>query len=130
VLSDRIGRLPVLWGAVGLSAVGALLLVPATTVALILIGGGVMSVGSGLFAAANWALTADLTSRGAGGRFFGLLAVATGGAAVLAGLFGVLVDRAGYNALFVVTALLFAGSAVVLPRATQIAHAAHAAAAG
>jgi MFS family permease len=130
VLSDRIGRLPVLWGAAGLSAVGALLLVPATTVALILIGGGVMSVGSGLFAAANWALTADLTPRGAGGRFFGLLAVATGGAAALAGLFGVLVDRAGYNPLFVVTALLFAGSAVVLPRAAQIARAAHAATAG
>jgi MFS family permease len=123
-LSDRMGRLPLLWVAAGLSVLGALLLIPATGVALILIGGSVMSIGSGLFASANWALTADLTPTGAGGRFFGLLALATGGAAALAGLFGPLVDLpTGYNPLFVVAALTFAGSAVVLPRAAQIARA-------
>lgn len=121
VLSDRIGRLPVLWGAAALSALGALLFIPATTVPLILVGGSIMSAGSGLFASANWALTADLTPHGTGGRSFGLLAVATGGAAALAGLFGILVDRAGYTPLFVVAAVAFALSAVVLPRHTDIA---------
>jgi MFS family permease len=121
-LSDRLGRLPLLWLAAGLSAAGVLLLIPATSVALIVLGGSVMSIGSGLFASANWALTADLTPQGAGGRFFGVLALATGGAAALAGLFGPLVDAGGYTALFLVTALTFAGSAVVLPRAAQIAH--------
>jgi len=130
VLSDRMGRLPVLWGGALLSALGALLLVPASTVTIILMGGSIMSMGSGLFASANWALAADLTPRAAGGRFFGLLALATGGAAALAGLFGILVDRAGYNPLFIVTALIFAGSAVALPRAAQVARAVHSAASG
>ncbi len=130
VLSDRIGRLPVLWAGALLSALGAFLLVPASTVTTILMGGSIMSMGSGLFASANWALAADLTPRGAGGRFFGLLALATGGAAALAGLFGILVDRAGYNPLFIVTALIFAGSAVALPRAAQVARAVPSAASG
>ena len=123
-LSDRVGRLPVLWGAALLSALGTLLFIPATTVLLILIGGSIMSIGSGLFAAANWALTADLTSHGTGGRAFGLLAVATGGAAALAGLFGILVDRAGYNPLFLITALTFALSAMALPQRAAITAAA------
>ncbi len=41
----------------------------------------------------------------------------------MAGLFGPLVDSAGYNPLFLVSALTFASSAVVLPRAAQIARA-------
>jgi MFS family permease len=109
-LSDRIGRLPVQWAAAGLSVLGVLLLIPASDVPLIFVGGTIMSIGSGLFASANWALTADLTPKGAGGRFFGLLALATGGAAAAAGLFGPLVDHAGFNLLFLVTALSFAAA--------------------
>jgi hypothetical protein len=51
------------------------------------------------------------------------LALATGGAAAVAGLFGPLVDHAGYNPLFLVTGLSFPISAAVLPRAAQVAHA-------
>lgn len=121
LLSDRIGRLPVLWAAGGLSALGALLLIPAGTMLGIAVGGIVMSIGSGLFASANWALTADLTPSGEGGRFFGLLALATGGAAAAAGLFGPLVDHVGYSALFVAAAVAFGGSVALLPRAAIVA---------
>jgi MFS family permease len=124
MVSDRIGRMPVLWAAAVLSALGALLLVPANTIAMVFIGGTIMSVGSGLFASANWALTADLTPAGGGGRIYGLLALATGGAAAIAGLLGPLVDYAGYTPLFVVSAVTFSLSAVFLPRAAEVAHAA------
>ncbi len=87
-----------------------------------------MSIGSGLFASANWALTADLTPTGAGGRFFGLLALATGGGAAVAGLYGSVVDVYGYSPLFLVAALTFVGSAAILPRAALIARVAGAAA--
>lgn len=121
LLSDRIGRQPVLVAAAVLSAVGALVFIPASSLGAIMLGGVVMSVGSGLFASANWALTADMTPMGAGGRFFGVLALATGGAAAFAGLFGPLVDHAGYTPLFIVAAATYCASVAVLPRTVPAA---------
>jgi len=115
-LSDRVGRLPVLWVAGIASAIGVVILIPATTLPLIYVGGAVMSLGSGLFASANWALAADLAPAGNGGRFFGLLALATGGAAALAGLLGPLVDYAGYDALFALAAVFFVVGVAIIPR--------------
>jgi len=117
LLSDRVGRLPVLWVAGVASAIGALMFIPATTLPLIYVGGAIMSVGSGLFASANWALAADLAPAGNGGRFFGLLALATGGASALAGLLGPLVDYAGYDALFILSAVCFVVGVAIIPRA-------------
>ena len=114
-LSDRIGRVPVLWVAAATSALGTLLLIPASSLGGIFAGGLIMSIGSGLFASANWALSADLTPKGNGGRFFGLVALATGGATAVAGLLGPVVDHLGFTALFLVAAGAFAGSVVVLP---------------
>lgn len=116
MLSDRFGRLPILWAAGAFSAAGVLILIPAASLPLIVTGGAVMSVGSGLFASANWALAADLAPAGQGGRFFGVVALATGGATAAAGLFGPLIDHGGYNTLFVVAALAFCISTVLLPR--------------
>lgn len=121
LLSDRIGRQPVLVAAAVLSAGGTLLFIPASSLGAIMLGGMIMSIGSGLFASANWALTADMTPAGGGGRYFGLLALATGGAAAIAGLFGPLVDYAGYTPLFAVAALTFCASVVVLPRSLPVA---------
>lgn len=121
LLSDRIGRQPVLVAAGVLSAAGVLVFIPANSLWAIMLGGVIMSVGSGLFASANWALTADMTPAGAGGRFFGMLALATSGAAALAGLFGPLVDRSGYTSLFVVAAVACFASAIVLPRTAPTA---------
>jgi MFS family permease len=123
-LSDRVGRLPLLWIGAGLSAVGVLALIPATSLSVIYAGALVMAFGSGLFASADWALTADITPKGAGGRFFGLYAIATGGASAVAGLLGPVLDLAGYTPLFVIAALAFGVSGVVLPRAVQMARAA------
>ncbi len=114
-ISDRVGRLPVLWIAGAASAIGVALLIPAHTLPMVYLGGAIMSLGSGLFASANWALAADLAPVGKGGRFFGLLALATGGASALAGLLGPLVDYEGYNALFAVAAVFFIAGVVIIP---------------
>ena len=107
-------------GAV-VSMAGVLLLIPAGNAATILLGGGVMAMGSAAFASANWASTADVVPPAEAARYFGLANFGTAGAAAAAGLFGPLVDWAnrhwpggGYNVLFIVAALLFVASVAPL----------------
>ena len=85
--------------------------------------GGLMALGSAAFAAANWALTADVVPPAEAARFFGLANFGTAGAAAAAGLFGPVVDWAnaigpgagyGYTLLFVASAFVFIASAFAL----------------
>ncbi len=115
--ADRWGRGALMVAGATLSMVGVLLLIPAGSGATILLGGGIMALGSAAFASANWASTADVAPPAEAARYFGLANVGTAGAAAAAGLFGPLVDWAnnrwpdgGYNVLFVVAALLFVAS--------------------
>jgi hypothetical protein len=80
-----------------------------------------MALGSAAFAAANWAMTADLAPPQQAGRFFGLANVGVAGAAAAAGLFGPLVDAGnsfqpglGFSAVFVIGALAFGLSVLAL----------------
>ena len=120
-LADRFGRTPLMLTGAVLSAAGALWLIFVGSSLQILLSGGLMAIGSAAFASANWALAADLAPPHEAARFFGLANLGTAGAAAVAGLFGPLVDwangltpGAGYSALFVMAALAFAASAVVL----------------
>lgn len=120
-LADRIGRMPLMIAGAVLSTAGVLWLTFAGNSLQILLAGGLMALGSAAFASANWACTADLVPPSEAARFFGLANLGTAGAAAAAGLFGPLVDwgngvtaGAGYSALFVMSALAFATSAVVL----------------
>ena len=115
--ADRWGRGTVMAAGAVLSMVGVLLLIPAGSAATILLGGGVMALGTAAFASANWASTADVAPAAEAARYFGLANFGTAGAAAAAGLFGPVVDWAnrhwpggGYNVLFVVAALLFVAS--------------------
>jgi MFS family permease len=126
--TDRLGRTPLMVAGALLSAAGVLLLIPARSAALIFAGGAVMALGSAMFAAANWARTADLAPVDEAARFFGLANIGTAGAAAAAGLLGPLVDwgnaaapGAGYTALFVAAALAFAGSIAALRGAERAA---------
>jgi len=119
--ADRWGSLPLMLFGAGASAAGVLLLVVATTLAQIFIFGALLAVGSGAFAAANWALTTDLAPREEAARYMGLANFGTAGAAAAAGLAGPLVDwgnaqgtGAGYVVLFVGAALAFGSSALAL----------------
>ena len=102
------------------SAVGAVLLMTAGTAATIVAFGGLMSVGSAAFAAANWKLTADAVPRDEAARFLGIANVGTAGAAAAAGLLGPVADVSrslapglGYDAIFLGAVVAFAASIAV-----------------
>lgn len=120
-LADRFGRTALMIAGSVLSAAGVLWLIFAGGSLQILLSGGLMAFGSAAFASANWAGTADLAPPQEAARFLGLANLGTAGAAAAAGLFGPLVDwangmapGAGYSVLFVVSALAFTASAIVL----------------
>ena len=113
-LADRVGRVPLMVAGGLLSAAGALPLIWAGSRLEIALFGSLMGLGSAAFASANWALTADLAPKAEAARFFGLANFGTGGAAAVAGLFGPLVDTAGFPPLFMVATASFLASIVVL----------------
>lgn len=119
--ADRIGRMPSMVAGAVLSAAGVLLLALAGSATQIFLFGGLMAIGTAAFAAANWALTADLAPPDEAARFLGLANLGTAGAGAAAGLFGPLVDWAngvapgtGYTVLFVTAGLTFIASAAAL----------------
>ena len=102
---------------------GCLLLIGAQDGGHILLGGGLMAIGSAGFSAANWALTADLAPRSQTAQYFALANVGTAGAAASAGLLGPLIDwgntlapGGGYTALFALGSLAMAASPAPLFR--------------
>jgi MFS-type transporter involved in bile tolerance (Atg22 family) len=114
-LADRWGRKPLMIAGGLLSTAGVLGLIGAASSAAILGFGLLMSLGSGAFAGANWAATADMAPEDQGGRYFGLANLGAGGAAAAAGLFGPLIDAGDglvpggrYSVLFTGAALAFA----------------------
>ncbi len=107
VLSDHIGRKKLVIASGLLGAVGALLLVSATSLTMVMVDGAVIGVSIGIFLSVNWAWAVDLIPAGYGGRYLGISNIATAGAGVLAGIGGVLLDNlnaqaanAGYPALY------------------------------
>jgi MFS family permease len=109
--ADRIARIRLMEGGAALTAAGALLLIWAGTSTQIFVFGGVMAVGNAAFAAANWAMTADVVPDDGAARFMGIANLGTMGAAAVAGLLGPVVDAlnrgrpgAGYTILFAVSA--------------------------
>jgi DHA1 family tetracycline resistance protein-like MFS transporter len=122
-LSDRLGRLPVLFATVALGVVGMVGIGVAPTPLLVGAAGICLAVGVGAFQAVNWALLSDDVPEGEGARAFGLANVATAGAGALAGLFGPLVDLTDavlpggtYQLTFGLAALIVVASVLPLRR--------------
>ena len=120
--SDRWGRKRVVILSGILGAIGALLLMSATTMTMVLIDGGLVGLSMGIFLTASWAWGADLMPAGEGGRYFGISNIATAGAGVLAGAGGFMLDffnaqspNGGYAVLFLAAAVCYVvGTVVVL----------------
>ncbi|HEX2058406.1 MAG TPA: MFS transporter [Actinomycetota bacterium] len=120
-LADRIGRRTVMLAGALASAVGVALFPAAPSIALLMVFGALMAVGSAAFAAANWAFTADHVPPSAAGRSFGIANLATVGAAAVAGLCGLVIDAAdpgggAFTAFFLLASALFLLSAGVVRR--------------
>lgn len=121
VLSDRWGRkgLIVLSGILG--AIGALVLLTATTMPIVFIAGAIIGVGIGIFLSVNWAWGADLIPADAGGRLLGISNIATAGAGVVAGAGGWMLDffnaqspNLGYTALYLSAAVCYVVGTVIV----------------
>jgi MFS family permease len=72
---------------------------------MVLAFGALMAVGSAAFGSASWAMLADLTRSAHAGQLMGLANVGTAGAAAAAGLFGFVVDGAGFDPAFALAAV-------------------------
>lgn len=120
-LSDRWGRkvLTVLSGVLG--AIGAFLLVSATTLTQVYIDGAFIGVSIGIFLSVNWAWATDLVPAEESGRFLGISNLATAGSGVVAGMGGYVLDyfnaqtqNSGYPVLFMTAAACYLlGTAMV-----------------
>jgi MFS family permease len=108
-LADRRRHQHLMLAGSVLAAAGVLLLVPAAGLAGVLAGGLVMSVGTAAFVTANWAATTGLVPAAEAGRLMGIANLGTAAAAAAAGLFGPLLDAAG----FAVVLALVAGIALM-----------------
>lgn len=123
-LADKYGRKPVMLAAGVVALIGAVLLLLVRTQGLLTIAGAVIGMGVGIFLSASWALATDIVPKGEAARYLGIANIATcigSGMARLLG--GVLIDpinralgssSSGYFLLFVLTAVFFLASTLVL----------------
>jgi Na+/melibiose symporter-like transporter len=124
LLSDRLGRrrLNLLAGAVIAPAIFSLIF--AHSVTMLLIFGGMIGAGVGVFLSANWALATDLIPQEEAGKYLGLTNLATAGSSAIGRLAGPLIDGVnalrpgaylGYPALFILASLsVVVGTLLVL----------------
>jgi MFS family permease len=103
-LADRFGRRPLMLGGGAIGAIGIALLPAVGSPETLVLIGALMAVGSAAFGSASWAMLADLSPSARAGRLMGLANIGTAAAAAGAGLFGLLVDAAGYGPAFAIAA--------------------------
>ena len=121
LISDRVGRKPLLFLSGLLGAVGvAGLAVVRGEVGLLALA-GLLGLAVGAFLSTSWALATDLVPPGEEARYLGLANLATAGAAALSRLAGPLIDllnrygpALGYFALLALCALYFLGGSLLL----------------
>lgn len=125
-LSDRVGRRPLIVAAavIGILGLGALFF--ASVFWVTLVGGGLLGVAYGAFAAASWALGTDLVKPGEEAKYLGLTNLATTSGGALVALMGFLIDSfnatlpgLGYQVMLGSCAMLLVGSALAISRVKQ-----------
>jgi MFS family permease len=122
-VADRIGRRPLLITAGLLAATGAVLFIFLRDLNLLIIAGGLVAGGAGIFASASWALATDIVPKNEGALYLGLANAATVLGSISGRLGGLLIDglnhltgttTIGYLVVFGLAALFFAGSSAVV----------------
>jgi MFS family permease len=124
VLSDKFGRKPLMLIAGLVAFMGSGLLLFARTQMLLIVAGGIVGVGIGIFLSASWALATDIVPREEAARYLGIANIATCIGSGLARLLGgVLIDpinkllgssSLGYQSLFILATFCFLASALVI----------------
>jgi MFS family permease len=110
-LADRLGRAQLMQAGGMLAAAGIALTLVTPSVAVLVIVGALIALGSAAFSAGSWATLSDLAAGPESGRNMGLAQLGTAGAAAAAGAFGIVIDTGerlapglGFAAAFVVAA--------------------------
>lgn len=123
-LSDRIGRRKLIAIAGIIGAVGAFLTLPARSLGMVYVAGGIVGLGAGLFMASNWALGTELVPKEQAGKYLGISNLAGAGAGIvgtgiggpMADFFNRLTPGMGYWVIFSIYGVLFLLSIAVLSR--------------
>ena len=123
-LADRIGRKRLVMAAGLTAGVGAVVLLLAPSLPVVIVSGCIIGLGGGTFMATNWALGTDLVPAEESGRYLGISNLAGAGAGIVGtGIGGPMADALnaiqpglGYLTIFAIYAALFVLSALVLSR--------------
>jgi MFS family permease len=121
-LSDRMGRKPLVAVSGFIAALGTLIILFSRGIPLVIVGGSILGMGTGLFMATNWALGTTLISDQEAGRYLGISNLAGAGAGIVgAGIGGPMADSfnqiqpgLGYLVIFAIYAGLFLLSVLTL----------------
>jgi MFS family permease len=123
-LSDKFGRKPLMLTSSIVSFIGAVVLLLVRDKTLITVAGAIIGMGIGTFMSASWALATDIVPREEAARYLGIANIATcigsGGARLLGGVLIDPINKAlgssslGYLSLFILAALFFLASALVI----------------
>ena len=123
-LSDKFGRKPLMLASSIVSFIGAVVLLLVRDKTLITVAGAIIGMGIGTFLSASWALATDIVPREEAARYLGIANIATcigsGGARLLGGVLIDPINKAlgssslGYLSLFILAALFFLASALVI----------------
>lgn len=123
-LADRIGRKRLVSYAGLVAAAGALILLFARNVPMVILSGSIIGLGTGTFMATNWALGTLLAPPNDAGRYLGISNLAGAGAGIvgagiggpMADFFNALQPGLGYIVIFAIYAALFLISSLTLTR--------------
>ncbi len=121
-IADRIGRKRLVGLSGLIAASGALLLLFANAMPLVIVSGCIIGLGTGTFMATNWALGTDLAPKDQAGKFLGISNLAGAGAGIIgAGIGGPMADffnalqpGLGYLVIVALYGLLFLFSTLAL----------------
>ncbi len=129
-LSDRFGRKRMVAISGVVAALGTFILLSASSLVFVYLGGGIIGLATGIFYTANWALGTNLVPEGEAGRYLGISNLAGAGAGAvgtyiggpIADFFTVQVPEfrgLGYIVIFAIYALLFLLSLVALTQVEE-----------
>jgi Na+/melibiose symporter-like transporter len=132
LLTDKIGRRPVIVGAGFLGALGTIALYFSTNLWQVLLCGMLLGMCAGAWVSSQWALATDLVGKTEAGKYIGLVNLSVAVAGVLSRLIGPLIDalnaggtHSGYQVMLLVCVIYFLAGSVILLRVKSLPSAAY-----
>jgi MFS family permease len=132
-ISSRIGRKPVLYVAIALGVIGAVVIAVGPEYWMVVAAAVPIGICSGVFLGVDWALMTDIIPKAESGRYMGISNIAVAGAGPIASTVGGIVvflatiaalgPAMAYRAIFVLMAVELVLGAIALRRVTEPARA-------